>query len=162
LDNTSAQIDRQVNEFRQGLSEDFLTRMAALGELSAGSSAIWWISAFVTCFLIGIEITPVLVKLMSPIGPYDVQIDASHATSNHETILKRDASMRVASHHYELTETAERQADDEFYSLRTTLAKTELERNADEWAAARAAGEASTMEQLVTNVKSGIFTLRTP
>jgi len=162
LDNTSAQIDRQVNVFRQGLSEDFLTRMAALGELSAGSSAIWWISAFVTFFLIGIEITPVLVKLMSPIGPYDVQIDASHATSNHETILKRDASMRVASHHYELTETAERQADDEFYSLRTTLAKTELERNADEWAAARAAGEASTMEQLVTNVKSGIFTLRTP
>ena len=162
LDSTSAQIDRQVAEFRQGLSEDFLTRMAALGELSAGSSAIWWISAFVTFLLVGIEITPVLVKLMSPIGPYDVQIDAIHGISNHETILKRDVSMRVASHHYELTESAERQADEVFYSLRTTLAKTELERSADEWSSSREAGEANTMDQLVANVKSGIFTLRTP
>src|SRR6185295_4086038 len=114
LDGLNADIDSQVEAYRNGLADDFLTRMTALSELRASSPAIWWISAFVTFLLIGIEITPVLVKLISPIGPYDVKLDAINSVDTREALLKRDTAANIATHHYALVEKTEHQSDDEF------------------------------------------------
>jgi hypothetical protein len=48
-DRIDAQINEQVAAFRSGLNDDFLTRMRALSDLAASSSAVWWISTFVFC-----------------------------------------------------------------------------------------------------------------
>ena len=162
-DSTTSALDRRLEEFRKSLSDDFLTRMAALSDLSANSPSIWWISAFVTFLLIGIEITPVLVKVLSPLGPYDLKLDALNSVETNEMNLKRDTAMQIATHHYELVEKAERQADDQFFELRTSLAENGLERKASQWRAEREAGSpSSTMERLVREIKNEIFTLRSP
>jgi hypothetical protein len=161
-DTLSTDIDRQVESFRAGMADDFLTRMTALSELRANSTAVWWISAFVTLLLIAIEITPVLVKLMSPIGAYDVKLDALHTTDTTEAILKRDATTRIATQHYALVERSEQQADEEFLDIRSVLAGNELRHKAEDWKAARASGAAVTMNQLVEEVRRQILTLRNP
>jgi hypothetical protein len=134
--------------------------MTALSDLSSSSRSVWWISAFVTFLIVGIEITPVLVKLLSPVGPYDVKLDAMNSVETVESILKRDTATRIVSHHYSLVEKAERQADDEFLEIRTTLASSELDRKAQQWKKARVEETGVTMEQLVGEVRTEIFTLR--
>jgi hypothetical protein len=161
-DNTVSAIDRQLEDFRKSLTGDFLTKMAALSDLSANSPSIWWISAFVTFLLIGIEITPVLVKVLSPIGPYDIKLDALNSVETNEMLLKRDTAIQIAAHHYALVEKAERQADDQFFSIRTSLAEDGLDRKASQWKSEREAGAIPTMERLVGEIKKEIFTLRSP
>jgi hypothetical protein len=160
MDKLTADLEMQMAAFRQSLSGDFLTKMTALSDLTSSSTSVWWISAFVT-FLI-VEITPVLVKLLSPVGPYDIKLDAMNSVENAESILKRDTASRIAVHHYELVEKAERQADDEFLDIRTTLATGELDRKAQQWKKARAEETGVTMQQLVGEVRNEILTLRTP
>jgi hypothetical protein len=160
MDKLTAEIEPQVAAFRQALTGDFLTKMTALSDLSSSSRSVWWISAFVTFLIVGIEITPVLVKLLSPVGPYDVKLDAMNSVETVESILKRDTATRIVSHHYSLVEKAERQADDEFLEIRTTLASSELDRQAQQWKKARVEETGVTMEQLVGEVRTEIFTLR--
>jgi hypothetical protein len=161
-DDTASAIDRQLEDFRKSLTADFLTKMAALSDLSANSPSIWWISAFVTFLLIGIEITPVLVKVLSPIGPYDLKLDALNSVETHEMLLKRDTAIQIATHHYELVEKAERQADDQFFNIRTSIAEDGLHRKAGQWKTEREAGAALSMDQLVGEIRKEIFTLRSP
>jgi hypothetical protein len=159
-DTTTAEVNRQVETFRAGLADDFLTRMAALSGLAAKSSSVWWISTFVMLLLIGIEMTPVLVKLLSPIGPYDIKVDAMNAAEAHEAMLKRDTVMKVATHHFAQLERGELLADDALFDLRTTLVRDELDYKARQWRQARAAGGAGTMDQLLNDVQKEILTQR--
>ncbi|QSE95916.1 DUF4407 domain-containing protein [Fulvivirga lutea] len=46
-------------------------RLEALNRISAQSAAIWWANAFIILLFIVIEISPILVKLLSSKGPYD-------------------------------------------------------------------------------------------
>ena len=160
MDRLTADLEKQMSAFRQSQTGDFLTKMTALSDLTSSSRSVWWISAFVTLLIVGIEITPVLVKLLSPVGPYDIKLDAMNSVENAETILKRDTASRIAVHHYELTEKAERQADDEFLDIRNTLASDELDRKAQQWKKARAEEAGVTMQQLVGEVRNEILTLR--
>ena len=160
-DEASRTIDQQVESFKQSLTGDFLTNMTALSDLTAKSPSAWWISTFVVLLLIGIEITPVLVKLLTPIGPYDVKLDAINAAESHETLLQRDTRMRITTHHYTHVETAERQADDTFFGIRSTLAEEDLHDKARRWKESKASGAIITLSQLVAEVRNETFTNRT-
>jgi len=160
IDKLTADIETQMTAFRQSITGDFLTKMTALSDLSSASSSVWWISLFVTFLIIGIEITPVLVKLLSPVGPYDIKLDAMNSVETAEAILKRDTASRIAVHHYELVENAERQADDQLLEVRTVLTSGELHRKAEQWKKDRAEETGVTMEQLVGEIRAEIFTLR--
>jgi hypothetical protein len=160
-DKVAANIEQQVAAFRVGLNDDFLTRMRALSDLAAGSSAVWWISTFVVLLIIGVEITPVIVKLLSPIGPYDVKLDAMNNVETSEALLKRDTTNRILVHHYENIENAERQGNDALLEIHTTVAGEELRRKTREWREAKAAGSAATVQQLIDDVRAEILTERT-
>jgi Domain of unknown function (DUF4407) len=160
-DNVDAQINQQVNAFRVGLNEDFLTKMRALSDLAANSNAVWWISTFVVLLIVGVEITPVVVKLLSPIGPYDVKLDAMNSVETNEALLKRDTTNRILGHHYGQVETAERQADDALMEIHTSVQGEELKRKVGQWQGAKAAGSPATVQQLIDDVRAEILTHRT-
>ncbi len=160
-DEAEAQINRNVNLFRSSLDDDFLTRMTALSDLAATSSAVWWISTFVVLLLIGIEITPVIVKLLSPIGPYDVKLDAMNNVETNHALLKRDTTNRILAHHYGNIETAEVQANDRLFDIHTAVSEDDLRRKASQWKGAKAAGSPATVQQLINDVRTEILTERT-
>ncbi len=159
-DEATARIQSQVETYRQSLAEDFLTRMRALADLSANSPAVRWISTFVMLLIIGIEITPVLVKLLSPVGPYDVKVDAMNRVENHEAILKRDTSIRVADHHYERVEKTELRANDHLAAIQPPLVVEALDAKAEQWKKAKGAGSTLTMDQWLGEVRTEILTQR--
>ena len=47
-----------------------------------------------------------MVKLLSPIGPYDVKLDTMNNVENNEALLKRDTTNRILTSHYSNIETA--------------------------------------------------------
>jgi hypothetical protein len=134
--------------------------MKALSDLTASSTAVWWISTFVVLLIVGVEITPVIVKLLSPIGPYDLKLDAMNSVENNEALLKRDTTNRILAHHWGHIETVERHADDVLMDIRTTLADDELHRKVNQWKGARASGSAATAQQLLDEVRAEILTER--
>jgi hypothetical protein len=160
-DQVDAQINQQVAGFRVGLSDDFLTKMRALSDLAASSSAVWWISTFVVLLIIGVEITPVVVKLLTPIGSYDVKLDAINSVENNEALLKRDTTNRILANHYTHIETAERQSDDALLDAHTALAGDEIRRKVSQWKDAKAAGSPATVQQLIDEMRTDVLTERT-
>ena len=159
-DKVDAEITQQVSAFRTSLNDDFLTRMRALSDLTAKSNSIWWISTFVVLLIIGVEITPVIVKVLSPIGPYDVKLDAMNSVETTEALLRRDTTNRILTHHYGNVEAAERQGNDSLLELHTNLAGDELRKKSREWREAKAAGSAVTVQQLLDEVRAEILTQR--
>lgn len=160
-DRVDAEINQQVNVFRTNLGDDFLTKMRALSDLTANSAAVWWISTFVVFLIIGVEITPVVVKLLSPIGPYDVKLDAMNSVETNEALLRRDTTNRILGYHYGRIESVERQSDDALMEMHSNLAGDELRRKVSQWKGARAEGSPISVQQLIDDIRAEVLTQRT-
>jgi hypothetical protein len=63
-------------------------RMEALGRLTAGSLAILYASLFITLLFVAIEISPILVKLISYRSPYDYLLHAHEHVYEMENLEK--------------------------------------------------------------------------
>jgi len=159
-DRIDGQINEQVATFRSSLNDDFLTKMRALSDLTASSTAVWWISTFVVLLIIGVEITPVIVKLLTPVGPYDVKLDAMNSVETTEALLKRDTTNRILAHHYGHVETVERHANDALMDAHTNVADEELNRTVKQWTDARTGESPATVQQLVDEVRARVLTER--
>ena len=75
-------IEKALAESNQGMNKELASmektkidgpaaRMEALSRITKQNSAIWWADWFVILLFITIETAPVLVKLISPKGPFD-------------------------------------------------------------------------------------------
>lgn len=62
------------------------SRLEAMSRLSSKSNAVLWANWFVMILFVLIECAPVLVKLMSPPGPYDYQLGTIHYQARAEHI----------------------------------------------------------------------------
>lgn len=71
LDARRHQMDSLKAGIKRGAYDGFDKRLDALGRVSERSKTIAWASWFVMLLFVAIEISPVLVKLLSPRGPYD-------------------------------------------------------------------------------------------
>lgn len=77
-------------------------RLEALERLTQSHAAIWWANAFFILLFIAIETAPVLVKLISPKGPYDhlqSSKEYSYRVDNLEEIarINQEARQRTAN-----------------------------------------------------------------
>jgi hypothetical protein len=78
-------------------------RLDALSNLTNKSSAIWLANWFIILLFIAVETAPVVVKLISPRGPYDrvLQIDErSFETMMYEEIAKQNKGIRAKTKKY--------------------------------------------------------------
>ena len=72
-------------------------RIEALSRLTEKSSAIWWADWFIILLFIAIETAPVLVKLISPKGPFDNLLkieEHSFAAQEIEEVAKTNAQVK--------------------------------------------------------------------
>ncbi|MDA3865125.1 MAG: DUF4407 domain-containing protein [Salinivirgaceae bacterium] len=74
----------------------FLSRLRALSDLQREEKSVLWASVFILLLFITIEISPVLVKLISARGPYDELLQAEKKS------LSFDAVRRVQQMQHEL------------------------------------------------------------
>jgi hypothetical protein len=104
VEKTIADNDSLMNRELKALVKSKLNgpaaRMEALSRLTEQSSAIWWANWFVMLLFISVETAPVLVKLISPKGPYDnvLKIEEHNFASREiETIAKTNAEAKERS-----------------------------------------------------------------
>ena len=71
LDTKRHLVDSLKTTIKRGAYDGFDKRLDALGNVSENSSTLRWASWFVMLLFLAIEISPVLVKLLSARGPYD-------------------------------------------------------------------------------------------
>lgn len=57
-------------------TNNFITQIEALGDLTGNDSTMWWTSFMITLLFLTIEIAPILTKLITKRGPYDEILDA--------------------------------------------------------------------------------------
>jgi len=72
-------FENQLSELIQSKSinfpNNFITKINALGDLTANNTHMWWTSLIITLFFIIIGLTPILIKLITKRGVYDEILD---------------------------------------------------------------------------------------
>jgi hypothetical protein len=66
----------------------FLSRLRALSDLQREDQSVLWASIFILLLFITIEISPVLVKLISARGPYDELLEAEKKSLSLEAMRR--------------------------------------------------------------------------
>ncbi len=72
---TNIETERNKTETFEDKFNGFAARLQALDELGKTSNIMAIASLFIMGLFIALEISPVLVKLISPVGPYDYMLD---------------------------------------------------------------------------------------
>jgi len=72
LRNASAMV---IENVQQPMANGPAAQLHALNRLSSRSSTIWWAVFFITLLFIIVESTPILLKTLTPRGPYDELLD---------------------------------------------------------------------------------------
>ncbi len=163
IDSLDVVQTERLEEFRRSLGNDFLTKMRALSDLSGQYPSVWWANWFVIFLLILIEITPVIVKLMSPSGPYDVKLNMTNDAESREAEFRHNALVSIAEHHYERITEAEKEADDMLLNLRRTYGDTKLRQSFQRWNQQfDLDGHGPTFDEFMRFVKDNILSHRKP
>jgi hypothetical protein len=87
----------ELGSLEQSKINGMAARLDAMKRIGSQSSAIWWANVFVIILFIIVESAPVVVKLISPKGPYDnlLRIAEHGFTSNEvESIAKVTAETK--------------------------------------------------------------------
>lgn len=69
------QFDESVKIKEKSYTNNFITQLEAMGNLTASNSTMAWTSWMIMLLFIVIETAPILVKLLSKRGPYDEILD---------------------------------------------------------------------------------------
>ena len=69
------QLDESVKIKEKSYTNNFITQLEAMGNLTASNSTMAWTSWMIMLLFIVIETAPILVKLLSKRGPYDEILD---------------------------------------------------------------------------------------
>lgn len=72
---TNIETERNKTETFEDKFNGFAARLQALDELGKASNIMAMASLFIMGLFIALEISPVLVKLITPVGPYDYMLD---------------------------------------------------------------------------------------
>lgn len=97
LAESTAAMNKELGAMERPRVDGPAARMEALSRLTEQSSAIWWADWFIILLFIAIETAPVLVKLISPQGPFDnlLKIEEHHfAAAEIEDMAKTNAETK--------------------------------------------------------------------
>jgi hypothetical protein len=93
----NASMSKEMSSMERSKLNGPAARIDALSRLTEKSSAIWWADWFIILLFIAIETAPVLVKLISPKGPFDNLLkieEHSFAAQEVEEVAKTNAQVK--------------------------------------------------------------------
>ncbi len=82
-------LQAEINGLGASTLNGLAARLEALNRLTLSSSAIWMANWFIILLFVAIESAPVLVKLLSPKGPYDYALEKVEYKSQAEFLRDR-------------------------------------------------------------------------
>ena len=112
IDRADADLARQLADYRASLGDGYLARREALTNLYEERPGVWGAVWGIFALMVLVEITPLLLKLFAPFGPYDARLLLAEESSVHEARLEKHYRIAAAAYHYTLAEQAERAVED--------------------------------------------------
>jgi hypothetical protein len=105
LEKDMAQEDAAYNSFteHEGTSArkfGILDRIRTLGDLKKSDDSVWHTDFFISVLFIILESAPVLFKLLTPVGAYDMKLETRRQSTEKEEKLKRDHLFERHDHYY--------------------------------------------------------------
>ena len=100
LDQAELDIRDRLTAYRAGLDSGYLARREALTNLYDERPGVWGAVWGIFALMIMLEITPLLLKIFAPYGPYDAKLSLAEEVAIREAHLERDYRIAAAEHHY--------------------------------------------------------------
>jgi hypothetical protein len=100
LDQAELDIRNTLTTYRAGLDSGYLARREALTNLYNERPGVWGAVWGIFALMIMLEITPLLLKIFAPYGPYDAKLALAEDVAIREAHLERDYRIAAAEHHY--------------------------------------------------------------
>lgn len=125
------QFDESVEVKEKSYTNNFVTQLEALSNLTSSQSTMWWTSWLIMLLFIVIEISPVLVKILSAKGPYD---DMLYATEQAVALEESRKVEELKAHVDALMESARKAAEiagATYISTKEDELKAQLAQNKD-------------------------------
>jgi hypothetical protein len=117
-------------------------------------------SYFLIFLLVLVETTPILVKLFSPIGLYDIKLNMRTDVEGREIVRKGEAMNEITTYHYQRLTESELHAEDLFLVVRNNLREERLHEMSREWRGLTFNGRRPTFDELEEFVRENVFTTR--
>jgi hypothetical protein len=166
------QIDRQLDSlalahqdsltsFRTSIGTGFLPQLNALAALSRKESATKWASYAVMALIIMIEISPVLVKLLAPYGPYDAKLQLRNETEIETARFRRRFRVEVERHHFEKLREAEKELESEYYRLSEQKRREKMQEVWESYGAHVHVGAYASTDEMYEAIRETLFHKRT-
>jgi hypothetical protein len=90
-------IANEREQYAASVENDFSRQLEALWKLTQESKGLWWANVGIMMLLITIELLPVLVKLLSPAGPYDARLEQRERVAKEKARLSRESEIKCAA-----------------------------------------------------------------
>jgi hypothetical protein len=162
IDAIRNQINQKLQKFGENLGKGFLARIRALSNLTSEEEPIRRADYAIILLLILIEIIPVLVKLLSPYGPYDAKLSLKNEAEVKEAEYKKDSIVQIAEYHYKSATEAEKKVEDVFHTESVNIRSNKIRVAWHHWDLSNTNGQGSTFEEFVEFAKDKFFMNRKP
>lgn len=144
--------------YRDTLGQGYFTLRSAMTTLAGREPAVWWGMFAISALILIIEITPVLIKLLSRYGPYDARKAAADGVGFFAATRYRDQEEAVLDHRHRLeTESGRRLAeldDQSGFPVRATQVEEAWRRFGERFAH----GEHQSADAVRADLRDRIFT----
>lgn len=148
--------------YRESLGKGFLDRYRALSDLSSDNVAIRWVTYAVLLLFFVIEITPILVKLLSNYGPYDAKLALQSDAEIKEAELRKNSRVEIAGFHYKYLTEAERQVEELFFDRSVAIRKQKVLEAWEIFERTFSSRPQVSVEELLTAVRDSFYINRSP
>lgn len=150
-----------LESFRASIGSGLISQLNALASLGRKEPATRYASYAVMALIILIEISPVIVKLLSPFGPYDAKLELRDQSDIKTAAFQQRYRIEIERYRFERLLEAEQQLESQYYDLAITKLIKKME---DEWdsydSKVHVGGYASTQE-LYEAIRDTLFHKRT-
>ena len=102
LDGIELGIRDTLTEYRASLGSGYLARREALTNLYTERPGVWGAVWAIFALMIMIEITPLLLKIFAPYGPYDARLAVAEECAIRDASFEKDYRIAASRYHFGL------------------------------------------------------------
>lgn len=149
--------NKELKEFENSLNyPGLLEKITALSELGSNTPAIYWANWFIILLFWGIEVAPVISKILIPCGPYDAKINLTNDTIVNRLKSQRDFFIKINNDEYERRFKAETELNENFFEYVTRNRTGVLRNYIQQWNWS----DLNNFETLFNRIKKTFFSKR--
>jgi hypothetical protein len=156
LDQIELDLRDRLVAYRAALGSGYLARREALTNLYNERPGVWGAVWGIFALMIMLEITPLLLKVFAPYGPYDGKLALVEESELHEAAFEKDHRIAAARYHYQLAAEAERLVEDASHEANVAVRTAKVKEAWASFSEGFAARQFPSVDSLLKHLRSAL------